>query len=103
MGCGLSRLENRLWLVRNGSSGADEDLAQLLRLGRRDNHLEKEPVHLRLGQRVRAFKFDRVLSRQHEKRRRKMVSRAKDGYLAFLHRLQLRRLSFRRGAIDLVS
>ncbi len=40
-------------------------------LGIVDDHVEHEPVELRLGQRIRPFLLDRVLRRQHEERLRR--------------------------------
>ena len=59
--------------ARTSGIGAGHPLDDDELLGRRrvaDQHLEHEPVDLRLGQRVRALGLDRVLRRQDEERAR---------------------------------
>ena len=75
-------------------------------LGRRriaDQHLEHEPVDLRLGQRVRALRLDRVLGRHHEERIGQPVGLAADRDLPLLHRLEQRALHLGGRAVDLVG
>ena len=64
---------------------------------------EEEPVELGLGQRIRAFVLDRVLRRQHEKGSLERPGNTVRRHLSLLHRLEQRRLRFRRGAVDLVG
>jgi hypothetical protein len=68
-----------------------------------DADAAEEAIELRLGQRIGAFHFDRVLRREHEKRLRQSVRLASDSHFAFLHRLEQRRLRLRRRAIDLIG
>ena len=63
----------------------------------------QESVELRFGQRIRPVMLDRILRREHEKRFRQRVRVVVDGDLRFVHRLQQRRLRFRRRAVDLVG
>jgi len=58
---------------------------------------------LRLGQRKRAFQFDRVLRRHDMERTRQRVRGAGDRDRVFLHRLQQRRLRLWCRAVDLVG
>ena len=72
-------------------------------LGILQDQFEKEPVHLRLGQRIGAFHFDGILRRQHHERIFQAVQLAADGDALFLHRFEQRRLGLRRRPIDLVG
>ena len=64
---------------------------------------QQEAIELRLGQRERAFILDRVLRRQHDERRRERPRHTLYGDLVFFHRLEQRRLSLGRRAVDLVG
>ena len=78
--------------------------ARLLRERRvADRHPHREPVELRLGERVRPLVLDRVLGRDDEERAHEHVCRAVDGDLPLLHRLEQRRLRLRRRSVDLVD
>ena len=68
-----------------------------------DKDIEHEPVELRLGQRIRALLFDRVLRREHEERKVEIVIASAGRHLVFLHRLQQRGLRLRRRPVDLVG
>ena len=57
---------------------------------------------MRFRERIRALHLDGILRRQHEKRQRQYVPDTPGGDLIFLHRLQQRRLSLWRRAVDLV-
>src|SRR3954469_11840565 len=70
-------------------------------MGHRDLH--HEPVALRLGQLVHAFRFDRVLSGDHEERSGHVIGVASDGDMLFGHHFEQRRLHLRRGPVDLVG
>ena len=67
-----------------------------------DHGLEHEAVDLRLGERVRALRLDRVLRRQHQERMRRLEGLGTDRHLALLHHLEQRRLHLCRRAVDLV-
>ncbi len=66
-------------------------------------HAHQEAVQLRLRQRERALVLDRVLRRQDHEGSRQVARHAVDGDAVLLHRLQQRRLSLRRCAVDLVG
>ena len=65
--------------------GAFHDARQLgvRRVGHDDLH--QEPVELRFGQRIRAFHFDRILRRHHQKRRLQVVGCRAARHGTFLH------------------
>ena len=65
--------------------------------------LEHETVELRLRKRVSTFLLDRVLSRHHEERLRKLECLVADGHLTFLHRLEKGRLHLCRRTVDLIG
>ena len=67
-----------------------------------DEHLEHEPVDLRLRKGIRPLGLDRILRRHHEERRRDDVRVVADGDLVLLHHLEECRLHLRRRAVDLV-
>ena len=73
------------------------------RRGVADEHLEHEPVELRLRQRVGALGLDRVLRGHDEERVGRGVGLAADGDLPLLHDLQQRALHLRGRAVDLVG
>ena len=84
--------------------GAVDEHQPLVLAGRiADRHAQQEAVELRLGERIGALVLDRVLRREHEERRPEPARLAFDRHLAFLHRLEQRRLGLRRGAVDLVG
>ncbi len=87
--------------LRFGVRVQDADLGLLVRVAQLQ--LDQKTVQLRFGQRVRAVKLDRILSRQHEERRRQIVPLALDRRVRLAHRLQQRRLRPGRGPIDLVG
>ena len=62
-----------------------------------------EAVLLRLGQRIRSLKFNRVLRCENREIRRQRVRLAIDGYGAFLHRLKQGGLRFGRRAINFIG
>ena len=68
-----------------------------------DLQLEEEPIELRLGKRIRAFHLDRILRRHDEERLLERIRRLADRHADVLHRLQQRRLRFRRRTVDLVG
>ena len=68
-----------------------------------DFYVEHEPVQLRFRQRVSSLLLDRVLRRDREKRWLQIIRLVTDGDLAFLHRLQKGRLSFRWRSVDLIG
>ena len=72
-----------------------------IRVADLDGH--QEPVELRLGQRIRADLFDRILRRDDEERLRQLARLPVLRDLALLHRLEQRALRLRRGAVDLVG
>ena len=88
-------------LERGGHPLDDHELLR----GRRvvDQHLEHEAVDLRLRQRIRALRLDRVLGRHHEERIGERVRLAADRHLALLHRLEQRALHLGGSAVDLVG
>ena len=63
----------------------------------------REPVELRLGQRIRALVFDRVLRRHDHERPPELVALAVDRDLLLLHALEERRLRLWGRAVDLVD
>ena len=67
-----------------------------------DVDLHEEPVELGFRQRVGAFLLDRVLRRQDMERCRQAMILTGNGHLAFLHRLQQRRLRAGARPVDLV-
>jgi len=68
-----------------------------------DRHPHREPVELRLRQRVGALVLHGILRRDHEERPLEDVRRAVDRHLRLLHRLEQRGLCLRGGAVDLVD
>ena len=58
---------------------------------------------MRLRQRIGSFQLDRVLRRQHEKWRRKLVQISAHGAGVLLHRFEERGLRLGRRAVDLVG
>ena len=79
----------------------DLPLLDFARVG--DVELQHEAVELRLGQRVGAFLFERVLRREHEERVGQLEGLIADGHLPLLHRLEQRALHFCGRAVDFVG
>jgi len=96
---GEDRLDRRL--LRSG--GAAHHAGLVLRAEVVHHHAGQKTVELRLGQRVGALEFDRVLRRQDEERVVEAVGLTPGGHLALAHRLEQGRLGLRRGAVDLVG
>src|ERR1700693_2142385 len=53
---------------------------------------QQKAVQLRLGQRIRSLKFNRVLRGEHGEEIGKWISLSIESYLSLFHRLQQRRL-----------
>ena len=68
-----------------------------------ERELHREPVHLRLRQRIGAAKFHRVFRGDDKKQIRQIPPLALDAHLGFAHRFEQRRLRARRGAVDFVG
>ena len=68
-----------------------------------DVNQEHKPIQLRFGQRVGAFLFDRILRRQHKKRRFERVRSADDRDTMLLHGLQHRGLSLCWSSVNFVG
>ena len=68
-----------------------------------DFELQHEAIHLRFGQRISAFLFDRILRGQHEERLFEVEGLVADGDLLFLHRFEQRALHLGRRAVDFVG
>ena len=68
-----------------------------------DDDLHHETVHLRFGQRIRAFLLQRVLRGEHEEWIGQFVGRLAEGYLAFLHGFEQRALHLGRSAVDFIG
>ena len=64
--------------------------------------LEHETVELGFGQRIRALELDGILGGEDVERLLEDVRLALNGHAVLLHRLQQRRLCFRRGPVYLV-
>ncbi len=95
-------LHDLVHVLEAGNHALDDD--ELLGGGRViDEHLQHEPVDLRLGQRVGPVGLDRVLRRHHQERVGQRVGLAADGDLALLHGLEQRALDLGRGTVDLVG
>ena len=65
--------------------------------------LHGKPVHLRLGQRIRAAKLNGILRGDDKKQIGKIPPFALDAHLRLAHRFEQRRLRARRGAVDFVG
>ena len=89
-------------LILGHARGGQQDVAFGLTVGIFHVDLYKEPVQLRLGQRIGAFLFDRVLGGQHMEGHAQRAVFTRHGHRAFLHRLQQRRLSTGTGTVDLI-
>ena len=86
------------------SGGGASDHFDLVGLGEVVDHdVEHESIQLRLGQRIGAFHFDRILGRQHEERLLEHVAGSGGGYLVLLHRLEQRGLGLGRRAVNFVG
>ena len=68
-----------------------------------DFQFQHEAVHLRFGQRIRAFLLDGILRGKHEERFVELVGLVADGDLLFLHRFEQRALHLGRRAVDFVG
>ena len=68
-----------------------------------DHDFEHETVELGFRQRVGALELDRVLRREHEEGFFEIVGFTLHRDPVFLHRLEQRRLGFRRRAVDFVG
>ena len=68
-----------------------------------DPDVEHEPVELRLGERVGAFLFDRVLGGEHEERLVQRVGRVAGRDPLLLHGLEQGGLGLRRRPVDFVG
>ncbi len=79
-----------------------QHLHLVVRAGVVEANLEQESVLLSLGERVRTFVLDRVLSREHDEWRREWKLRALERDASLLHRLQQCGLHLGRSAVDLV-
>ncbi len=79
----------------------DLDLRRLVRVA--ECGAQRKAIELRFRERERALLLDRVLGRDHEKRRRQRARHAVDGHLLLGHRLEERRLRLRHRAVDLVD
>ena len=79
----------------------DPLLHPLLRIAHQ--HLDHEPVQLRLGQRIGALELDGVLGREDGEALGQRVRRAVHGHPALLHRLEQRGLGLGGRTVDLVA
>ena len=86
--------------VALGEALHDPALVRLV--GRGDEALEHEAVHLRLRERIGAFLLDRVLRREDEERIRQAIRLVADRDLALLHRFEKGRLHLGGRAVDFV-
>ena len=80
-----------------------DDIALLLLLGIGYPRLEHETVHLRLGQRIGALLFERVLGGQHEERLRQRPGLVADSHLPLLHGLEQGTLYLGGRTVNLVG
>lgn len=80
-----------------------EDAHLGLRVGHVDADMKQEPVKLGFGQRECPLVFQRVLGRDDKETGRQTPCLSASRHLSFGHRLEKRRLHFRRGAIDFVD
>ena len=78
------------------------DRQLLVVLGVVDEDLQHEAVDLRLRQRIRALRLDRILGREDEERVGHRIRGVSDRHLALLHHLEQRALHLRGRAVDLV-
>src|SRR5439155_618566 len=81
--------------------GEDRHLLSRLDITKRELHCK--PIHLRLGQWVRAAELDRILSGDHEKKAVQVTTLAIHAHLTFAHRLEQCRLRAWGGAVDLIG
>ena len=77
--------------------------SSLSRSGVEHRDLEHEAVFLRLGQRIGAFVFHRILRGEDGEVRRKRVGLAVDRHLPLLHRLEQRGLRLGGRAVDFIG
>ena len=87
-------------------TGARHQIENLPFLGARwinDFQLQHEAIHLRFGQGISSFLFNRILRGEHEERFFQFKSLIADRDLLFLHRFEQRALHFGGRAIDFVG
>jgi hypothetical protein len=101
----LDKAGRREHLARHGRADAHpaQDLHLLGRARVPDRDLHEEAIALRLGQRVDALRFDRVLRGQHQERLGHREAVATDRDVMLGHGLEQRRLHLGRCAVDLVG
>src|SRR2546426_2405223 len=68
-----------------------------------EQDLQQETIKLSFGQRVSSFVLDWIFGCQYREDRRELIALAVNRYLALLHRLEQRCLSFRGRAVDLIG
>ena len=83
--------------------GPVQNFVQFVPVRKGHAQFEKETIELRLRQRICAFHLERVLRGDYQKGFSQQVRDPSCRHLLFLHRLEQRRLSLRRGPIDLVG
>ena len=96
------RVEDRVDPLGRADHPLDDDVF-LCGRGISDEHLEHEPVDLRLRERIGSLGLDGVLGGHDEERVRRGEGLAADRHLAFLHDLQQGALHLGRRPVDLVG
>ena len=96
-------VEHLLGVRFAGAGGLEEHATLGIAIRVEDVDLQQETVELGLGEGIGAFLLERVLRREHMKRRRQIMADAGHGDVMLLHGLQKRRLGARAGAVDLVG
>jgi hypothetical protein len=81
----------------------EQHLALLVRGRIAERHTNHEAVELRLGQRIGALVFDRVLRGDDDERPRQLVRVPVDRHVPLLHALEQAGLGLRRGPVHLVD
>src|SRR5690606_35527876 len=100
------KLASREDLLRGGLTPARrplDDCLELTRIGRIDDHLEKEAIDLGLGQGVGTFHLDWILRGHYKKGSVELVCGAPDGDRALLHGFEEGGLCFGCSPVDLVG
>src|SRR3546814_6899097 len=69
----------------------------------RNQHLEKEPIQLRLRKPVSTFLLNRILCCHHQERHVHEIGSAIISYLTFLHYFKQSGLCFGRRPVDLIN